>query len=124
MNKQDASRPRPESFELDHTKVKAPYVRYINTQKGPNGDVISNYDIRLTQPNEEAIPTAALHTIEHMIAVLLRERIDGYIDCSPFGCRTGFHLLTWGEHSTEDVARALKESLEFIAFKATWDDVP
>ena len=25
---------------------------------------------------------------------------------------------------TEDVARALKESLEFIAFKATWDDVP
>lgn len=72
MNKQDASRPRPESFELDHTKVKAPYVRYINTQKGPNGDVISNYDIRLTQPNEEAIPTAALHTIEHMIAVLLR----------------------------------------------------
>ena len=48
----------------------------------------------------------------------------GYIDCSPFGCRTGFHLLTWGTHSTEDVAKALKESLEFIAYKATWDDVP
>ena len=124
MSEQNASRPRPESFELDHTKVKAPYVRYIDTQQGPHGDVISNYDIRLTQPNEEAIPTAALHTIEHTIAVLLRERIDGYIDCSPFGCRTGFHLLTWGEHSTEDVARALKESLEFIAYKATWDDIP
>ena len=54
----------------------------------------------------------------------LRERIPGYIDCSPFGCRTGFHLLTWGEHSTEDVAKALKESLEFIANEATWDDVP
>ena len=40
MNKQDASRPRPESFELDHTKVKAPYVRYINTQKGPNLSLI------------------------------------------------------------------------------------
>ena len=65
-----------------------------------------------------------LHTIEHTIAVLLRERIPGYIDCSPFGCRTGFHLLTWGTHSTEDVAKALKESLEFIAYKATWDDVP
>ena len=38
--------------------------------------------------------------------------------------QTGFHLLTWGTHSTEDVARALKESLEFIAYKATWDDVP
>ena len=79
------SKPVVESFQLDHTKVKAPYVRY---------------------------------------AVLLRERIPGYIDCSPFGCRTGFHLLTWGEHSTEDVAKALKESLEFIANEATWDDVP
>ena len=41
-----------------------------------------------------------------------------------FGCRTGFHLLTWGEHSTQDVAKALKEALEFIAYEATWDDVP
>jgi len=97
-------KPVVESFQLDHTKVKAPYVRYIDTQTGPNGDVISNYDLRLVQPNENAIPTGGLHTIEHTIAVLLRERIDGYIDCSPFGCRTGFHLLTWGEHSTEEVA--------------------
>ena len=100
------NKPVVESFQLDHTKVKAPYVRYIDTQTGPNGDVISNYDLRLVQPNENAIPTGGLHTIEHTIAVLLRERIPGYIDCSPFGCRTGFHLLTWGEHSTEDVARA------------------
>ena len=117
-------KPVVESFQLDHTKVKAPYVRYIDTQTGPNGDVISNYDLRLVQPNENAIPTGGLHTIEHTITVLLRERIDGYIDCSPFGCRTGFHLLTWGEHSTEEVARALKEALEFIAYEATWDDVP
>ena len=103
-------KPIVESFQLDHTKVKAPYVRYIDTETGPNGDVISNYDLRLVQPNENAIPTAGLHTIEHTIAVLLRERIPGYIDCSPFGCRTGFHLLTWGTHSTEDVARALKEA--------------
>ena len=103
-------KPVVESFQLDHTKVKAPYVRYIDTETGPHGDVISSYDLRLVQPNENAIPTGGLHTIEHTIAVLLRERIPGYIDCSPFGCRTGFHLLTWGEHSTEDVARALKES--------------
>ena len=77
-------KPVVESFQLDHTKVKAPYVRYIDTQTGPNGDVISNYDLRLVQPNENAIPTGGLHTIEHTIAVLLRERIDGYIDCSPY----------------------------------------
>ena len=124
MAEDKAEKPVVESFQLDHTKVKAPYVRYIDTETGPHGDVISNYDLRLTQPNEQAIPTGGLHTIEHTIAVLLRERIPGYIDCSPFGCRTGFHLLTWGTHSTEDVAKALKESLEFIAYKATWDDVP
>ena len=101
MAKEKAEKPIVESFQLDHTKVKAPYVRYIDTETGPHGDVISTYDLRLTQPNK-----------------------PGYIDCSPFGCRTGFHLLTWGTHSTEDVAKALKESLEFIAYKATWDDVP
>ena len=37
-------KPIVESFQLDHTKVKAPYVRYIDTETGPNGDVISNYD--------------------------------------------------------------------------------
>ena len=95
MAEDKAEKPVVESFQLDHTKVKAPYVRYIDTETGPHGDVISNYDLRLTQPNEQAIPTGGLHTIEHTIAVLLRERIPGYIDCSPFGCRTGFHLLTW-----------------------------
>ena len=108
MAEDKAEKPVVESFQLDHTKVKAPYVRYIDTETGPHGDVISNYDLRLTQPNKQAIPTGGLHTIEHTIAVLLRERIPGYIDCSPFGCRTGFHLLTWGTHSTEDVAKAEK----------------
>ena len=97
-----------ESFTLDHTKVKAPYVRLITVEEGPKGDKIANYDLRLVQPNENAIPTAGLHTIEHLLAGLLRDRLDGVIDCSPFGCRTGFHLITWGEHSTTDVAKALK----------------
>ena len=50
-------------------------MRLIDTQSGPHGDVISNYDVRLVQPNENAIPTGGLHTIEHTIAVKLRERI-------------------------------------------------
>ena len=107
-----------ESFTLDHTKVKAPYVRLITVEEGPKGDKISNYDLRLVQPNENAIPTAGLHTIEHLLAGLLRDRLTGVIDCSPFGCRTGFHLITWGEHSTTEVAKALKSSLEEIRKKA------
>lgn len=112
-----------ESFTLDHTKVKAPYVRLITEEKGKIGDLISNYDLRLVQPNANAILTAGLHTIEHLLAGLLRDRLDGVIDCSPFGCRTGFHLITWGEHSTTDVAVALKGALEDIANKIEWKDV-
>ncbi|GAF40495.1 S-ribosylhomocysteinase LuxS [Agrilactobacillus composti DSM 18527 = JCM 14202] len=113
-----------ESFTLDHTKVKAPYVRLITEETGPKGDLISNYDLRLVQPNENAIPTAGLHTIEHLLASLLRDRMDGVIDCSPFGCRTGFHLIMWGQHSTTEVAKALKSSLEAIANDIKWEDVP
>lgn len=64
-----------------------------------------------------------MHTIEHLLAGLLRDRLDGVIDCSPFGCRTGFHLITWGEHSTTEVAKALKGSLEAIANDIEWKDV-
>ena len=113
-----------ESFELDHTLVKAPYIRLISEEVGPSGDVISNYDIRLVQPNENAIPTAGLHTIEHLFAKLIRERIDGMIDCSPFGCRTGFHMIMWGKHSTTEIAKVIKSSLEEIANVTSWEDVP
>ena len=112
-----------ESFELDHTKVKAPYVRLITVEEGPKGDKISNFDLRLVQPNENAIPTGGLHTIEHLLASLLRDRLDGVIDCSPFGCRTGFHLITWGEHSSTEVARALRDSLKEIRDEIKWEDV-
>jgi S-ribosylhomocysteine lyase len=111
-----------ESFTLDHTAVKAPYVRLITVEEGPKGDKISNYDLRLVQPNENAIPTGGLHTIEHMLAGYLRDQIPEVIDCSPFGCRTGFHLITWGEHDTATVAKALKWSLEQIT-QASWEDV-
>lgn len=113
-----------ESFELDHTIVKAPYVRLISEESGPKGDIITNFDIRLVQPNEDAIPTAGLHTIEHLLAQLIRERIDGLIDCSPFGCRTGFHMIMWGQPTANDIAQVIKASLEEIATVTSWEDVP
>ncbi len=113
-----------ESFALDHTKVLAPYVRLIGVERGPRGDAISNYDIRLVQPNAGEIPTAGLHTIEHTIAALLRTRLEGLIDISPFGCRTGFHLIAWGEPEPAEVAAAIKSSLEDLVHRVTWEDVP
>lgn len=111
-----------ESFTLDHTAVKAPYVRLISVEHGPKCDAISNFDLRFVQPNQNAIPTAGLHTIEHMLAGYLRDHLDGVIDCSPFGCRTGFHLIVWGTPDTAKVTHALKLSLEEI-LTATWQDV-
>ncbi len=113
-----------ESFTLDHTAVLAPYVRRIGVEHGPGGGTITNFDVRLVQPNEGEIPTAGLHTLEHMLAGLLRDRIDGVIDISPFGCRTGFHLLMWGEPEIADIVGALTGSLRFIADDAVEADIP
>ena len=116
--------PEIESFTLDHTAVLAPYVRRIGVEHGPSGDAITNFDVRLVQPNEGEIPTAGLHTLEHMLAGLLRDRIGGVIDISPFGCRTGFHLLMWGEPEVSDVVAALTDSLRFIAEETVEADIP
>ena len=86
-----------DSFNLDHTKVRAPYVRLAGRYQGERGDTIQKYDLRLVQPNEAEIPTAALHTIEHLLAGYLRDELgDKIIDASPMGCRTGFYLTVLG----------------------------
>lgn len=113
-----------ESFTLDHTAVRAPYVRLIGVENGPKGDAISNFDVRFVQPNEGEIPTAGLHTIEHLLASLMRDRMDGIIDISPFGCRTGFHLITWGEPDVAQIVDAVRGSLTAIAEEITWEQVP
>ncbi len=112
-----------ESFTLDHNKVIAPYVRVIATEEGPKGDIITNYDLRFAQPNKAEIPTGAIHTLEHVLAASLRDRLSGIIDVSPFGCRTGFHLIVWGEISATEVAVALKETLREIVEDIEWSDV-
>lgn len=113
-----------ESFELNHTIVKAPYIRLISEESGPKGDIITNFDIRLTQPNENAMNTAGVHTIEHLLAKLIRQRMEGLIDYSPFDCRTGFHMIVWGNPSSTTIAQVIKSSLEEIATAISWEDVP
>lgn len=103
-----------ESFLLDHTKLKAPFVRKCGVLEGPKGDKVSKFDLRFTQPNLEALPTAAVHTLEHLLAGYMREKLDGIIDISPMGCRTGFYLVAWGDVEVEAVIEALKYSLKKV----------
>lgn len=96
-----------DSFNLDHTKVAAPYVRTAARKQGQKGDVVTKFDVRVTQPNKEFMTTGALHTMEHIIAEYLRDEIEGVIDFSPMGCRTGFYLTVWGDVSEEFIAKHL-----------------
>ena len=96
-----------DSVNLDHRAVKAPYLRLASRKTGTKGDVVSKFDIRVTQPNVEFMETGAIHALEHIAAETLRDVMDGVIDFSPMGCRTGFYLTLWGEICEETVASAM-----------------
>ena len=103
-----------ESFELDHKKVKAPYIRKCCTLDGEKGDKVSKFDIRFLQPNKEAFGTAAMHGLEHLLAHNLRDKLEGVIDLSPMGCRTGFYLTIWGDRNCNEIKEAIEYSLNKV----------
>ena len=107
-----------ESFELDHRKVKAPYIRKCCLLNGPKGDYVTKFDIRFLQPNKEAFGTAAMHGLEHLLAYKLRDTLDGIIDLSPMGCRTGFYLSIFGDRDASEIKSAVENALSEI-LKAT-----
>lgn len=106
--------PQIESFQLDHRKVVAPYIRKAGVLNGEKGDIVTKFDLRFLQPNKEAMPTASLHALEHLLAGFLREHLDNVIDLSPMGCRTGFYLILWGDVEPETVKSALEASLKQV----------
>jgi len=113
-----------ESFNLDHTKVRAPYVRVAGIKLGPAGDVVSKYDVRFCQPNVEVLPNSAIHTLEHLIAEYIRDELDGVIDFSPMGCRTGFYLTLFGEPTEEMIAEKLRTVLVKVAQWPAQEEIP
>lgn len=57
------------------------------------------------------MPTGAIHTIEHFLATFMREKMDGIIDISPMGCRTGFYMIAWGDVYVDTVIDTLNYAL-------------
>lgn len=84
-----------------------------------SGDVITTFDIRMSEPNREpAVDGAALHTIEHLAATYLRNHAEWknrIIYWGPMGCRTGNYLLINGDYTSSDIAPLMRETFEFIA---------
>ncbi|PRR83386.1 S-ribosylhomocysteine lyase [Clostridium vincentii] len=103
-----------ESFELDHRKVKAPYIRKCCLLDGEKGDKVTKFDIRFLQPNKEAFGTAAMHGLEHILAHSLRDKLEGIIDLSPMGCRTGFYLSIWGDREPAEIKEAVEYGLKIV----------
>lgn len=106
--------PELESFNLDHTRVRAPYVRVAARYESQAGEPITKYDLRLGQPNRDILPTDAIHTLEHLLAGIVRDRLDGVLDLSPMGCRTGFYLSVLGPPEPERILDVLRDSLEAV----------
>lgn len=100
-----------ESFNLDHTKVAAPYLRVADRKTLPAGDVIVKFDVRFAQPNVDHLEMPVIHSIEHLFAEKSRDHSDRVIDFSPMGCQTGFYLILEGEHTTEEVADLVEATL-------------
>ena len=103
-----------ESFDLDHTKVVAPYVRLAGTKTGANGDVVTKYDIRFKQPNKAHMEMPALHSLEHLMADRVRNYSEDVIDLSPMGCQTGFYLALLNYSDYDGVLTILEKTLQDV----------
>jgi S-ribosylhomocysteine lyase len=107
--------PSVESFELDHTKVIAPYVRHCGTKKVGTDGVVTKYDVRFCQPNKGALKPATIHTLEHLLALNVREALPenadfDVIDLSPMGCQTGYYLILAGDPDLKVVIELLRNA--------------
>ncbi|MEZ7897245.1 MAG: S-ribosylhomocysteine lyase [Flaviflexus sp.] len=110
-----------ESFNLDHRKVDAPYIRVADVKTLPKGDVLTKYDIRFCQPNEEHLDMKTVHSIEHTFAELSRNHSDSVVDFSPMGCQTGFYLIMIGEPAEDEIRNLVADTLTDLV---TADEVP
>jgi S-ribosylhomocysteine lyase len=99
------------SFQINHdTLLPGMYISRVD------GDVIT-YDVRFVRPNTPPyLPTAAMHTIEHLVATYVRNSVhkDGILYFGPMGCRTGFYFLTRGIGHA-DAIRLMREAMSFTA---------
>ncbi|MGV3488139.1 MAG: S-ribosylhomocysteine lyase [Tuberibacillus sp.] len=110
-----------ESFNMDHTKVKAPFVRLADVKEGIHGDKIYKYDIRFCQPNQEHMEMPAIHSLEHLLAENIRNHIDHVFDLSPMGCQTGFYFSIINNDSYDEVLEAIEKTLNDVL---NADEVP
>lgn len=100
-----------ESFNLDHTKVVAPYVRLVNVATGKHGDTVHKYDLRFKQPNKAHMEMPGLHSLEHLMAENIRNHVDCVLDIGPMGCQTGFYLSVINHDDHDGILDIIEQTL-------------
>lgn len=106
------------SFTVDHERLlRGIYVSRRDLT--PSGDVLTTFDVRMTEPNRQpALSGAALHTIEHLAATYLRNRSDWkdrVVYWGPMGYRTGNYLILSGDLKPDDIVDLIRDTFRFIA---------
>ena len=106
------------SFTIDHLRLKRGiFVSRKDTT--PHGDILTTFDVRLTEPNRmSAVTPEALHTIEHLAATFLRndpEWKEKIVYWGPMGCCTGNYLIMQGNLTPLDILSLLRKTFSFIS---------
>lgn len=106
------------SFTVDHLRLlRGIYVSRRDITDA--GDVITTFDIRMTEPNRmEALTPRSLHAMEHLAATFLRNHPqwkNKIVYWGPMGCCTGNYLILKGDLMPDDILPLMREVMEFIA---------
>ena len=120
--------PLLDSFKVDHTKMKAPFVRIAKTMATPKGDDITVFDLRFTIPNKALLPEKGIHTLEHLFAGFMRDHLNSdkveIIDISPMGCRTGFYMSLIGKPAESLVVNAWLQAMHDVMNVKSQSQIP
>ncbi len=104
------------SFTIDHDRLLRGI--YVSRKDKVGKETLTTFDIRIKRPNvEPCMDTAAIHTLEHLMAVFLRsdeQWADKTIYVGPMGCRTGMYVIFKGDLSSEDIVDVMKRTFEYI----------
>jgi S-ribosylhomocysteine lyase len=105
------------SFTIDHLTLDRGL--YVSRKDSVGDEIVTTFDIRLKAPNREpAMDPAAMHTIEHLAATILRNHpvwAERVIYWGPMGCLTGCYFIVKGDVQPEDIRPLMREVFAQIA---------
>lgn len=104
------------SFTIDHDRLLKGI--YVSRKDKIGAETVTTFDVRIKRPNiEPPVDMAAMHTLEHLIAVFLRgsKWQDDIIYVGPMGCRTGMYIIFKGDLDSKDVVEPITKAFEYAA---------